>query len=80
MKPSDVLRTELIGKFVEVLDSTNKANIGIRGKITDETKHTIIIDKKTLFKKNITIKIQNLKINGKKLVSRPEDRIKVKIK
>ena len=80
MKDQNILKKELIGKFVEVLDSTNKSNIGIKGTITDETKYTIKINNKTLFKKNIILKLKNLKIKGEKLLGRPEDRIKVKIK
>ena len=76
----NILKKELIGKFVEVLDSTNKSNIGIKGTVTDETKYTLKINNKTLFKKNMILKLKNLKIKGEKLLGRPEDRIKVKIK
>lgn len=73
---------EIIGLQAEVINSKNKSNIGIKGKIIDETKETIIIkDKKQkrLFKNNIILKIkinnQTIEIQGKKLAGRPKDRI-----
>jgi len=75
-----IIKYELIGNQAEIVDSTNKSNIGIKGKITDETKYTIIINKKRLFKKNITlimkIKDKKYKIKGELLTKRPKDRLK----
>jgi ribonuclease P protein subunit POP4 len=79
-----ITKHELIGSYAEIVDSTNKSNIGIKGKIIDETKNTIIIqkkdEKKTLLKNNIMliIKIENkkYKIQGKILAKRPKDRLK----
>ena len=71
---------EFIGEEIEVVKSTNKSLIGLRGKIVDETKNTIIIDvqgkKITLLKSAVSIKLQNLLIEGKNLMKRPEERIK----
>jgi ribonuclease P protein subunit POP4 len=83
---NDIVKHELIGLKTKVVDSKNKANIGIQGKIIDETKNTIIIqskgDKKKLFKTNITIDVQVnnkiVRINGKLLVGRPKERVKIK--
>ena len=83
---NDIVKHELIGLKTEVVDSKNKANIGIQGKIIDETNKTIIIeskgDKKKLFKNNITIDVQVnnkiVRINGKLLVGRPKERVKIK--
>ena len=76
-----ITKYELIGSYAEIVDSTNKSNIGIKGKITDETKYTIIINKKRLFKNNITliikIKEKKYKIQGKLLAKRPKDRLKI---
>ena len=68
---------ELIGKKVEIIKSKNKSNIGLKGKITDETKNTITLDnEKKLIKNNITMKIDGKILEGSDLVFRPEDRIK----
>ena len=80
----NITKQELIGLSIEVIDSKNKSNIGIKGKIIDETKSTIIIkqnkEKKRIFKKNITINVKinnkNIKINGEKLFGKPKERIK----
>ncbi len=79
-----MIRFELIGKQAKVVESKNRKNIGIGGKIIDETKETITIlggkEKKMLLKQNIIIE---LKMSGKKIKircgeirKRPEDRIK----
>jgi len=77
-----IVKHELIGLNAEIVDSKNKANLGIKGKITDETKHTILIAGKRVFKNNITLKIdinkKQIKINGQLLSGRPKERIKQK--
>lgn len=76
---------ELIGLEAEVVDSSNKSNIGIKGKIVDETRSTIIVE--TNDKKRLRlIKQQNIfviiygksrsRIDGSNLAGRPEERIK----
>ena len=73
---------ELIGEEIEVVEATNKSNLGIKGKIVDETKETIIIEdeskSKTLLKKNIIFKLikSGKIIAGTEVAKRPEDRIK----
>ena len=52
----------LIGKSIEITDSKNKNDVGIKGHIIDETKNMIIIKNQKihkLFKKNIKYKIVN---------------------
>jgi ribonuclease P protein subunit POP4 len=73
---------ELIGEEMEVLSSHNLSNLGMKGKIVDETKFTLKIktskEIKTLFKKNIVFRLKNknLVLDGKDLVKRPEERLK----
>jgi len=73
---------ELIGEEMEVLSSHNPANLGMKGKIVDETKFTLKIktskEIKTLFKRNIVFRLRNknLVLDGKDLVKRPEERLK----
>lgn len=83
----NLVRHELIGLKVEVIKCTNKKNIGLKGTVTDETYNILKIETKQGEKsipKNITVfkftlpNGKNVKVNGKLLVARPEDRIKKK--
>jgi len=82
----DIVKHELIGLNTNVVESKNKANIGISGKIIDETKNTIVIEskgrKKSLFKSNIIIDVhldnKIVRIDGKLLLGRPKERVKIK--
>ena len=73
---------ELIGEKIEVVQSKNKSNFGMKGKVVNETKHTLKIETqgkiKTLMKENITFKIKSkgLIIEGKTINKRPEERLK----
>tara|TARA_Y100000310_G_C20685139_1_gene818489 strand:- start:108 stop:347 length:240 start_codon:yes stop_codon:yes gene_type:complete len=71
---------ELIGREIKILESKNKDNQKIKGKIVDETKYTIKVSHqgkiKTLLKNNIKFKIDDLIIEGKTITKRPEERIK----
>ena len=75
---------ELIGEKIEILHSKNKSNLGIKGKVIDETKMTLKIKwgekVKTLLKNNITFKIVRNEqiIIGQEIMKRPEERIKGK--
>ena len=85
MSMKTLLKGELIGLEAEIIDSENKSNIGIKGKIIDETKNTFTIKGKKIWK---VIKGQNtfmfktknkkIKINGKLIVEMPEERIKIR--
>lgn len=86
--PKQIIRHELIGKQAEVHDATNKANVGIKGKIVDETHSTITLNtekgEKRLIKSEITIDIEidgrKVRVDGKLLEGRAEERIKIKIR
>ncbi|MBT3324351.1 ribonuclease P protein subunit [archaeon] len=81
---TNILKHELIGLDVEVVDANNKSQIGLKGKVVDETRNTLIIKsqkgEKKILKKDLKIQIsvsgEKIIITGKKLVGRPEDRIK----
>ncbi len=70
----------LIGKHAEVIDAKNKSLVGIKGKIIDETKNTITIETKKgakkIIKNQVTIKVNDKVIEGKKIAKRMEDRLK----
>jgi ribonuclease P protein subunit POP4 len=81
------MRHELIGLPCEVIVSQNTSQIGIRGKIVDETMKMIIIkdtEKKSIQKNGSVFRIdlgkQKVDINGNYMITRPEDRIKKKFK
>ncbi|MBI4162763.1 MAG: ribonuclease P protein component 1 [Candidatus Aenigmarchaeota archaeon] len=85
----NILQHELIGLECEVVDAANKSNIGVKGKIVDETMKTIVLKeasgkKAIIFKKEAQFRLwlndKKIIIKGDHLVSRPEDRIKKKIK
>jgi len=75
---------ELIGEKIEIIRSKNNSNVGIKGKVIDETKMTLKIKwgekVKTLLKNNITFKIvcNEQIIIGQEIMKRPEERIKGK--
>jgi len=82
--PALVLAHEWIGLDVEVIESPNECEVGIKGQIIDETMKTLKIktDKgvKTIAKKHRMFKIKFcnkvLKVKGDLIAYRPEDRIK----
>ncbi len=83
------LRHEFIGLKTKVLESKNKENIGLQGKIIDETRKTIKIEdekrEKTIPKKNtiFEIKLPNGKevtVKGDEIRLKPENRIKKRFK
>jgi ribonuclease P protein subunit POP4 len=84
----NLVRHELIGLEVEVKKSTNKTQIGIKGRIVDETYNMLVIDtggkEKKVEKKScvFVFKLPNgkkVEVEGWVLVGRPEDRIKKKL-
>ncbi|MEK6863116.1 MAG: ribonuclease P protein subunit [Nanoarchaeota archaeon] len=83
MVRKEVFPHELIGEEIEVVDSKNKSNVGIRGKVIDETRETIKVlqeDSKeaVLMKKIIVFKLvkSGKIISGENIAKRPEDRLK----
>ena len=85
----NVIRHELIGLDVIVDECTNKSIVGTKGVIINETKSLLVIrtsksDKK-IQKKNskFIFKLPNCKrvrVDGKKLEMRPEERIKTRVR
>ncbi len=80
----DAIRHELIGCRIEVCDAKNSSLIGLKGVIIDESKNTLTIrhlrSTKILLKDQITMKLNVdntiMKIRGKDILGRPEERIK----
>ncbi|MFH1228955.1 MAG: ribonuclease P protein component 1 [Candidatus Aenigmatarchaeota archaeon] len=89
LTPKNLVKHELIGLIADVVASTNKFNVGIRGLVVDETKNTLTIETETGLKKvqkkgtTFIFKIpsgKRVKVNGNKIAIRPEDRMKIKVK
>lgn len=86
--PQNLVRHELISLPVKIVESTDPTQKGLSGRIIDESYNTLKIetkdDEKTVIKENCVFVFtlpdkQKVEVNGKLLVSRPEDRIKKKI-
>jgi len=87
--PENLVRHELIGLKVEVAESANRKNVGIKGRIVDETRNVFVIEKaggkEVKLSKEHSVFVFSLgehevRIDGKILVGRPEDRIRKKFK
>jgi len=89
LKLEDVLLHEFIGRECKVVYSPNKCQIGLRGKIIDETKNLLILEnekneikkiekKGRIFRLKFDDKI--IEILGDDIIGRPENRIKKKYK
>ncbi len=78
-----ILKEEFIGETLEIIESKNKSLEGFKGLIVDETKSTFKIkikDEIKIILKNIsTFKINDVEIQGNKIMKRPIDRIKMKV-
>jgi len=88
-EPIHLLRHELIGLKVRVVGSTHSGHIGIEGRIVDETRNTLIINhrgrNKIIAKETATFHFMLPKglvveVEGKNLIKRPEDRVKMRLK
>ncbi len=80
----NITQHELIGLKAEVTKSKNPANVGLAGKIINETQHTLVLDvkgkDKRLFKESIHFQVliegKKIEIDGKVLEGKPWERIK----
>ena len=70
----------LLGKQVEVIQSSNRYEVGIKGLVVEDTKNTIKIRTekgvKILIKNSIILMINDKKIDGNLLIGKEEQRIK----
>jgi len=85
--PQNLARHEFCGLTVKIAKSTDPTQKGLSGKVIDETYRTLKIDtkkgEKTVIKENCVFVFTlpdriKVEVDGKLLVSRPEDRIKKK--
>ncbi len=82
--PSNILRHELVGLYCKVIRADNKSQVGIHGKIADETMKMLVINDKRIPKRGTTFRVRlgtkSVDIDGNYIIARPEDRIKKKIR
>lgn len=85
----DIVRREFIGTHAKISKSSHRGNVGISGKILDETRNTFKIlhdgRAKTIIKNTNVFHFKFhddtvVEIDGKILVGRPEDRLKKTIR
>ena len=83
---SNVLRHEWIGLRARIVQSTDPSLRGREGVIVDETKRTIVLEeggRKIVVPKEISVfrlvlpNGEEVEIDGRKIVMRPEERIKI---
>jgi ribonuclease P protein subunit POP4 len=80
----NMINHEFIGLQTQVVESVNKALVGLSGKIIDETKFMFVLETqngtKMIPKKHNRWEFASTKqiIDGNAISKRPEDRIKVK--
>jgi ribonuclease P protein subunit POP4 len=83
-KRSNLGQHELIGLDIEVITANDKGLVGLKGRITDETKNTLLIakgDKEIRMPKmgtviRITTQDEDIELDCSNIMFRPEDRIK----
>lgn len=84
-----ILQQDFIGLNAKVVKSANSCHTNITGKVLNETRNTITIlhkKKKKIIAKNTAVFLftfldeTTVKIDGKAIVGRPEDRIKKQVK
>ena len=89
IRPDNLVRHELIGLRVRIISSSNKTLAGLGGKVIDETRNMLIIEKAD--GKEVSVQKETgvfsfevgqawVRVDGRVLVGRPEDRIKKKLK
>ncbi|MFQ5987114.1 MAG: ribonuclease P protein component 1 [Thermoplasmata archaeon] len=79
----DLVNHELIGLDVEVVDATDPNQCGIRGRVVDETRNTLLLEaggrELRIPKAGATFRFavgEGLTVAGSRLRYRPEDRVK----
>lgn len=89
VNPKDLVRHELIGLEVRVAGSSSKSAVGLEGTVINESRNTITIrtsrGPRSLVKEQCVFNFllpsgERVRVDGKVLVGRPEDRIKKKLK
>jgi ribonuclease P protein subunit POP4 len=87
--PENLVRHELIGLEAKVIKSTNPSQVGLSGRVVDESRNILSIETtkgvKNLPKAECTFSFhipsgEWVRVDGKLLLARPEDRPKKKLR
>ncbi len=87
--PSNLVRHELIGLEVKVVKSTNPSQAGLSGRVVDESRNILTIETRAgvrnLPKDSCIFSFhlpsgEWVRVEGRLLVARPEDRVKKKLR
>lgn len=81
----NIISHELIGLDVRVFRSTEKGREGMGGKVVDETKNVLVVERdggekripKSECKFEFAIGDEKVVVDGKKIAYRPEQRVKI---
>jgi ribonuclease P protein subunit POP4 len=85
----NIIRCEFIGTDVTIAQNSHRGNVGICGKVVDETRNTFTIlheGKKKTVAKDFSVfhfKFADrtiVEVNGRLLMGRPEDRLKKNVR
>jgi ribonuclease P protein subunit POP4 len=83
VNPKVLVKHEFIGLEVAVVAASDPTQIGVRGRVVDETRNTITIDvngvEKVVQKRGAVFRFEvdgEVDIDGERILFRPEDRIK----
>jgi len=87
--PENIVRHELIGLDVKVVKSANPSQLGLSGRVVDETRNMLSIETpdgiRNLAKQDCIFSFRlpsgdRVRVEGKLLVARPEDRVRKKLR
>ena len=87
--PQNILRHELVGLDVKVSRAKNRSMRGLKGKIVNETRGMLMLvhrGKRAMIPKDVAtfrFKLEDgtvVDVDGVRLVARPENRLKTKVK
>jgi len=85
----EILQEEFIGLEAKIVESSNPSYVGVSGRVVDETRNALVLLHKNEHKvivKGISVfhfKLPDktvVRIDGKAIIGRPEDRVKRKIR
>jgi len=82
MKKKSVLAQEFVGKHIKIIGSSCRSIVDLQGTIIDETKNTFTLQtskgRKKIIKYQVEIMVNGQEINGRKIIKKPEERIKLR--
>lgn len=87
--PENLVRHELIGLKIKIVEDSDKKLAGLAGKVIDETRNMLVIEKAdgseiSIAKETGVFSFQVgsawVRVDGRIIVGRPEDRIKKKLR